>query len=134
MRYHEILQNAIKTSRYTLLEISNQASKHGLSATREYLSRLQNGKVPPASKKLNIFLAELLGVDDQALLIAAHKEQMPEEVRTAFSSGLDNTNHVPTDIKVIKKEYREDWIEELNNSSAKHRKAMKAIWEQIKGM
>jgi len=81
MNYSELLQSYIKKSNLTLDEISEKLSSYKLSATKQYLSKLQNGKTPPASDELNRALAEITGGDAESLLLAGHIEKAPPEVQ-----------------------------------------------------
>lgn len=81
MKYAEILREYIKESRYTLEHLSNLLLKRGLSASREHLSRLQNGKVPPASDDLNKAIAEITGGDPDKLIWYAYIEKAPEDMK-----------------------------------------------------
>jgi SOS regulatory protein LexA len=78
MTYAELLKQYIKDSRYTLEEISKQLLDRGLSASREHLSRLQNGKVPPASDDINTAIAEITNGDSDKLMWYAYVEKAPE--------------------------------------------------------
>ncbi|WP_147306809.1 LexA family protein [Paenibacillus taihuensis] len=60
-----------------------------MSASKEYLSRLQNGKKPPASEKLNIALAKITENDPMPLLISAVIHKAPENIKSALSGYLD---------------------------------------------
>ncbi|QRG68559.1 hypothetical protein [Brevibacillus choshinensis] len=94
MNYADLLKSYIKKSRYTLEEISELLVKKGLSATREHLSRLQNGKSQPASDELNRALAEITGGDINQLLWAAYVEKAPPEIKEVL---------VPIDEELLKK-------------------------------
>lgn len=78
MNYAEILKKYIKESKMTLDEISEEIEKRGLTATKQYLSKLQNGKTPPASEKMNKVLAEVTGGDEDKLNWYAYVEKAPE--------------------------------------------------------
>lgn len=82
MSYAELLKKYIKNSRYTLEEISKLLSEMGLSASREHLSRLQNGKVPPASDEINRALALITGGDADELLWHAFVDRAPEKIKS----------------------------------------------------
>ena len=86
MKYAELLQNYIEKSRLTLDEISEKISDKGLSASKQYLSKLQNGKTPPASEKLNSVLAEILDGDADKLDFFAYVEKGPDIVKTIFGN------------------------------------------------
>lgn len=85
MNYANLLRSYIKESRLTLDEISEKLEGFGIKATKPYLSKLQNGKTPPASDKLNKALAEITGGDVQKLIWAAFIEKAPEEIKGFFS-------------------------------------------------
>ncbi|WP_212758661.1 hypothetical protein [Paenibacillus sinopodophylli] len=87
MNYAELLKNFIQRSNFTLDDISLELEKRGLSASKQYLSRLQNGKNPPASDALNRALAEITGGDIDALLLAGHIEKAPDEVKSTLSEA-----------------------------------------------
>lgn len=86
MTYAELLKKYIKESRYTLEEISGLLLQKGLSASREHLSRLQNGKVPPASDEINKAIADITGGDAEELIWCAYIEKAPEEVKNKLSN------------------------------------------------
>lgn len=81
MKYHELLASYIKKSGYTLEEISRKLKDKEISVTREHLSRLRNGKVPPATDELNRSLAEVTHGDPQELILSAYIEKAPVEVK-----------------------------------------------------
>jgi repressor LexA len=85
MTYAELLKQYIKESRYTLEEISKILLNKGLSASREHLSRLQNGKVPPATDDINIALAEITGGDPDKLILYSYIEKAPEGLKDLLS-------------------------------------------------
>ncbi|MED4078828.1 helix-turn-helix transcriptional regulator, partial [Lysinibacillus fusiformis] len=86
MKYAELLQSYIEQSRLTLDEISEKISNKGLSASKQYLSKLQNGKTPPASEKLNSVLAEILNGDADKLDFFAYVEKAPDLVKFILSN------------------------------------------------
>lgn len=78
MKYAELLKKYIKNSRYTLDEISRLLLEKGLSASREHLSRLQNGKVPPATDEINRAISDITGGDPDTLIWYAYVDRAPE--------------------------------------------------------
>jgi len=79
--YQSLLREAIQNSRYTLAKIADLVKEKSLcNTTREYLSRLQTGKNPPASDSLNEALAEVLNIDPTDLKAAAYLTKIPPEV------------------------------------------------------
>lgn len=79
--YHEILQSSISKSGLSLSEISSKLIELGFSTKNSYLSRLQNGKIPPANEKLNVALANILSIDETELLVTAYIEKAPDEIK-----------------------------------------------------
>ncbi|MEE3805484.1 helix-turn-helix transcriptional regulator [Lysinibacillus fusiformis] len=86
MKYAELLQSYIEQSRLTLDEISEKISEKGLTASKQYLSKLQNGKTPPASEKLNLVLAEILDGDSDILEFFSYVEKAPDPVKAILSN------------------------------------------------
>ena len=80
MNYSVLLKSAIDNSRLSLNEISLELKELGFSADKTYLSKLQNGRIPPASNKLNEALAKILHVDALELKVAAYREKIPKDV------------------------------------------------------
>lgn len=81
MRYAEILSKAISDSGLTLKQIAIEVGNlTGSEISIHYLSRLQNGKTPPASDKLNGILADILGMDSLTLKANAYREKIPGEI------------------------------------------------------
>ncbi|MEK3987427.1 hypothetical protein MHB77_29280 [Paenibacillus sp. FSL K6-3166] len=90
MNYAELLKNFINRSKLTLDDISLELEKRGLSASKQYLSRLQNGKNPPASDALNRALAEITGGDVDSLLLAGHIEKAPDEIKPILAEASNS--------------------------------------------
>jgi transcriptional regulator with XRE-family HTH domain len=81
MKYSEILSNAISESGLKLDKIAEMVGGlTGSMTTKNYLSRLQNGKTPPAGDKLNEALAQILEIDPLDLKTAAYQEKIPADV------------------------------------------------------
>jgi transcriptional regulator with XRE-family HTH domain len=78
--YSTILQLAIKEADLSLSQISRRLKKNGVNADKSYLSKLQTGKMAPASDKMNEALAEVLSIDLLELKAAAYREKIPEDV------------------------------------------------------
>lgn len=91
MNYAELLKSYINDSRYTLDELSEMLSKKSISATKQYISKLQNSKTPPASEELNRALAEITGGDPDKLIMAAYIEKAPQQIKDLFER-LDDVN------------------------------------------
>lgn len=80
MRYSSILQKAIDNADLSLAQISRRLEIYGLRTNKAHLSKLQNGKLPPAGDKLNDALANVLKVNSVELKAAAYIEKLPKEV------------------------------------------------------
>lgn len=88
MNYSKLLSNAIKESGLKLDEISELVGELiNNRPTIGYLSRLKNGKVPPAGDKLNDALAQVLGVDPVELKAAAYREKISPDILKKLSSN-----------------------------------------------
>lgn len=98
MGYAEMLKDYIHQSKFTLEELSLELEKKGLSATKQYLSRLQNGKNPPASDTLNRAIAEVTGGDAEKLIMAAYLEKAPDFVKQKIQMGEDVTKFLTATI------------------------------------
>lgn len=85
--YSEILSDAVTESGLKLNKIAEMIGQiTGKRPTNEYLSRLQNGKTPPAGDKLNEAIAEVLQIDVVELKAAAYREKIPAEVLEKLQS------------------------------------------------
>lgn len=80
MLYTEIFRKCLRKSGLSLTELSDRLHQKGFKTTKSHLSKLQNGKLPPAGDKLNDALAEVLEIDPIDLKVAAYKEKIPPEV------------------------------------------------------
>ncbi|MCR8981601.1 helix-turn-helix domain-containing protein [Brevibacillus laterosporus] len=86
MNYSEIIRVAISNKELSLTEICKLIRKHGYKTNKTYLSKLQNGKTPPASDSFNQIIAEVLGIDPIELKTAAYREKIPQEVLEKLQS------------------------------------------------
>jgi len=64
--FARIIQNKRKEQNYTLEELANK-----LDVDRSYLSKLENDRVPPPSKKLLEKMSQILGLDFELLSLLA---------------------------------------------------------------
>ena len=80
MRYTEILKANIMASDLSLSQIARRLEKKGINIDKSYLSKLQNGKIPPAGERINDAIAEVLGIDKLELKVAAYREKIPKDV------------------------------------------------------
>lgn len=81
LEYAELIRDYIKKSFLTLDQISEKIEGKGLTASKQYLSKLQNGKTPPASEKMNRAIAEITGGDPEQLVLAAYIDKAPDEIK-----------------------------------------------------
>ncbi|AIQ17040.1 hypothetical protein H70357_10495 [Paenibacillus sp. FSL H7-0357] len=79
-RYTKLLRKLIHDSNLSLSQISKLLQQKGLKTEKSYLSKLQNGKLSPASDQMNKALAEVLSSDPVELMAAAYREKIPPEV------------------------------------------------------
>jgi repressor LexA len=117
--YAELLRTYIKKSRLTLDEISEKLEEKGLTASKQYLSKLQNGKTAPASEKLNQALAEITDGDAHALILLAYLEKAPEEIKSDIDFYFMFNNKDGKEVAYIGEAKRSDW---LKNRFAAHKK------------
>lgn len=146
MSYSNVLKSYIKSSRLTLDEISALLSAKKISASPQYISKLQNGKVPPASEELNRALAEILGVNPEAILFYSFLEKAPYEVKKLFlhdsiikkaDSVHENKdvsyNLTPDEIRILEeiKKYPL-FFHDLARFPEKNVKSLVKVWDVIK--
>lgn len=99
--YAELLKGYIKRSRLTLDEIVVKLRAKGLSASREHLSRLQNGKVAPASEDLNRAIAEITNGDPEKLIYYAYLDKLPEHIRGVFIKRSGDDGEKKGDLPLV---------------------------------
>lgn len=80
MTYATLLKKAIDKKGLSLTQICFRLAKKEIWLDRAVLSKVQNGKLPPAKDEVNIVLAEILEIDSTQLRIAAVKAIMPDEL------------------------------------------------------
>ncbi|WP_144028215.1 helix-turn-helix domain-containing protein [Paenibacillus ferrarius] len=80
MKYTDLLKEAIEKSSFSLGQLAEILNEQGLSVDKSYLSKLQNGKVPPANEITNKALAKLLNINEDKLIISAFFEKAPIEL------------------------------------------------------
>ena len=127
MNYSDLLKKYIKDSRLTLDEISEKLNSYNLSASKQYLSKLQNDKLPPASESLNRAIAEITGGDPEELIVAAYLEKAPEEVKKRINveEQPKESNHTETTDEELEKLLDHPdmgmWYKELKGSPEENR-------------
>ncbi|GGF72314.1 hypothetical protein GCM10010912_16790 [Paenibacillus albidus] len=80
MKYSTLLKNSINKECLTLGEIEEKLKDSGQKTNKAYISKLQNGKLPPAGDKLNDALAAVLNIDPVELKAAAYREKISSDV------------------------------------------------------
>ncbi|SCW40183.1 hypothetical protein SAMN04487970_1005181 [Paenibacillus tianmuensis] len=80
MNYASMLKSGIERNKISLMQVSFRLAKKDLCIDKAVLSKLQNGKLPPAKDEVNIALAEILGLDAIRFRLAAVRETIPEEL------------------------------------------------------
>ncbi|MCR8981600.1 hypothetical protein [Brevibacillus laterosporus] len=127
MRYSDLLRQYIEKSNLSLTQISDSLRERGYSTHKGHISKLQNGKLPPASEDLSRALAEITGGDPDALIIAAYEEKAPDEVKKIFNEMSRASELTNSTIKCfltlitdnngnLLDNIREDLIEELRKN------------------
>ncbi len=91
MLYKDLLSRYIANSRLTLSQIEQRMRNKGFSTNKAYISKLQNGKLPPAGEDITRALAEVTNGDPEPLIMAGYIEKAPEEVQKLLN-GIENTN------------------------------------------
>jgi hypothetical protein len=86
LNYADLLSSYISKSNMSLTQITDALKEKGYSSHKGYISKLQNGKLPPAGDDLNRALAEVTGGDPQKLIWAAHLEKIPKDMKEFFIS------------------------------------------------
>ncbi|MCM3274211.1 helix-turn-helix domain-containing protein [Paenibacillus elgii] len=75
--YKDLLKEYIESSGLSLSQIEQKLREKGLSTNKTYISKLQNGKLPPAGDEINRALADVLGGDAEELVLIAYAEKAP---------------------------------------------------------
>lgn len=92
--YASLLKNYITKSKLSLKSISDELKDRGFSTDKGYISKLQNGKIPPAGEEITRAIAEITGGDPEELILAGYLERAPEEVRDRLlTNTAQNTSN-----------------------------------------
>jgi ribosome-binding protein aMBF1 (putative translation factor) len=78
MDYQTLLKRGIEKKGWSLTQISFRLAKKDICLDKSVLSKMQNGKLPPAKDEVNIALAEILEIDVVQFRLAAAKEVLPK--------------------------------------------------------
>lgn len=88
--YSVILKKAIDESGLKLSNICEMVGQiTGTKPSIAYLSRLQNGKNPPAGDKINDALATVLKIDVIELKAAAYREKISPEILRKLAANCN---------------------------------------------
>lgn len=80
MSYSTMLKESIEKQNVSLTQVLFRLAKRDICMDKSILSKLQNGKLPPAKDEINIILAEILCIDTTEFRIAAAKEIIPDSL------------------------------------------------------
>lgn len=78
--YAKLLKRGIVKKGLSLNQICFQLAKRDILLDRSLLSKLQNGKIPPAKDHINVALAEIIGINKNELRLAAARETIEPEL------------------------------------------------------
>lgn len=87
MRYQTMLRKAIEKKGLSLTQISFRLAKKDICLDKSVISKIQNGKLPPARDEVNIALAEILDIDMNQFRLAAAKEILPKSLFDLIKSA-----------------------------------------------
>lgn len=90
-KYHEVVKNYIKKSKLSLNQIAEELKKIGIETDKYYLSKLQNGKVPPAEEGFNRAFSKVTGNDPDPLIFSSYIERTPKDIREIIDHIKDFT-------------------------------------------
>lgn len=126
LKYKDLLQKYISDSGLSLSKISDKLKEKGFSTDKGYLSKLQNGKIPPAGEDLNRALAEVIGGSSEELIISAYMEKAPEELREQFENLDSITSSIDGIFQMMRKEAQQNpvFYESTRQLVADHFKMM----------
>jgi ribosome-binding protein aMBF1 (putative translation factor) len=80
MDYQTLLKKGIEKKNMSLTQLSFRLAKKDICLDKSILSKLQNGKLPPAKDGVNIALAEILEIDIDQFRLAAAREILPKSL------------------------------------------------------
>lgn len=80
MRYHTLLRKGIENKGLSLTQLTFRLAKKNICLDKSVISKMQNGKLPPARDEINIALAEILDLDVTQFRLAAAKEVLPKSL------------------------------------------------------
>lgn len=87
MNYQALLRKGIEKTGLSLTQISFRLAKKDICLDKSVLSKLQNGKLPPARDEINIALAEILDINIDQFRLAAARELIPGSLYELIKSA-----------------------------------------------
>lgn len=87
MDYKTLLKTGIEKKGLSLTQVSFRLAKKDICLDKSVLSKMQNGKLPPARDDINIALAEILDLDIVEFRIAAAKQILPSSLFELIKSA-----------------------------------------------
>lgn len=78
--YSAQLKQGIERKGISLAQVCFRLAKKDVFLDKAVLSKMQNGKHPPAKDDANMAIAEVLGIDPNKLRLAAAREILPESL------------------------------------------------------
>lgn len=87
--YKELLTGYIKARGLTLREISLRCKARGQKIAPSYISKLQNGYLPPPSEIVSVTLAEVLGCNPNILVYRGYLEKAPDSIRKILPKNYE---------------------------------------------
>lgn len=80
-QYKNLLSYHVKKSGLTLRQIAQQCKDRGQQIAPSYISKLQNGHLPPPSETVSRVLADVLGGNSDAFVYSGYIEKAPSAIR-----------------------------------------------------
>jgi transcriptional regulator with XRE-family HTH domain len=94
MQYHDYLKESIEASGLSLGKVSDELKKLGNLTNKSYISKLQNGKIPPSGEEINKALAKVLNCDYDQLAWLAYVEKAPDNIKQKLLSTYEKTSKI----------------------------------------
>lgn len=88
MKYSMILKKGIQNSNLSLAQIAIRLKSYGVRVDKSYLSKLQNGKKPPATDAINEALSKVLDIEAVDLKLAAYRNKIPKDILQELEKNI----------------------------------------------
>jgi len=115
--YKDLLAYYIKKNKLTLRQIAYYCEEKGQKIAPSYISKLQNGHLPPPSEDVSRVLAEVLNGDPETLIFLGYIEKAPSIIRQKLTPVYDETPYnvysLACRMVSLSPKYREKIISEL---------------------